>query len=233
MPQKKRTKKQKEAAKLCGENKLYRLEEAVEILKSLPKAKFDETVELSMNLNLDPKDPGQIVRGTAILPHGIGKKVRVIVFCKGEDIEHAKREGADYIGNDDFIKKIIDGWCDFDVAISTPEMMKDIARLGRVLGPRGMMPNPKTGTVTNEIAKTVKEIKAGKIEFKMDKQSGLHVGAGKLSFEKTALCENVKKLISAIFSSNGNLNKPQTVKSISLSTTMGPGLKLEISEFRK
>ena len=230
---KKLTKRQKEAAKHCEEKKVYKLEEAVDILKNLPKAKFDETVELSMNLNLNPKDPGQIVRGTAILPHGTGKNVRVVVFCKDDDSEKAKAVGADYAGSEELVKKVSDGWCDFDVAISTPEMMKEIARLGRVLGPRGMMPNPKTGTVTNDIAKTVKEVKAGKIEFKMDKQSGLHVGVGKLSFEKIALCENIKKLVNSILASNGNLSKSQAVKSICLSTTMGPGLKLEISEFRK
>ena len=226
-------KRKAQIQKLHDKTKRYKLDEAIAILKEAPKPKFDETVELTMNLTLNPKDPGQIVRGTATLPHGTGKSVRVIAFCKGDDEEKAKAQGAEFVGSEELVKKVAGGWCDFDVAIASREMMRDIAKLGKVLGPRGLMPNPKTGTVTDDIAKTVKEVKAGKIEFKMDKQSGIHVGVGKISFEKTALIENITKLINAIFSSNPNLNKPQTVKSASLSTTMGPGLKLDISEFRK
>ena len=227
------TKKRKSMQPLYEKEKLYKLSEACDILKKAPKAKFDETVELAMHLGLDPKDPQQAIRGTATLPHGTGKKVRVCVFCKPEDEQKAKDAGADFVGSDELLKKVTGGWCDFDVAVASTVMMREIAKLGRVLGPRGLMPNPKTGTVTDDIANTVKEVKAGKIEFKMDKQGGIHVGVGKVSFAKDALSENIKKLIKAIFSSNSNLNKPQMVKSITLATTMGLGLKLEISEFRK
>jgi len=227
------TKRQKKIEELVDKSKRYKLEEAVEILKNLPTLKFDSTVELAINLSLNPKDASQLVRGTAILPHGTGKNVRVLVFCKGEDEQKAKEAGADFAGSDELVKKVSSGWCDFDVAVATTAMMKEIAKLGRVLGPRGLMPNPKTGTVTDDVAKTIKEVKAGKIEFKMDKQAGIHVGVGKLSFDKNALSENIRKVINAIYSSNPNMNKPQAVKSIALSTTMGPGLKLDISEFRK
>jgi len=227
------TKKKKALDKLIDREKLYKLEEALEILTSAPKAKFDETVELSMNLNLDPKDPSQLVRGAASLPHGTGKNIRVLVFCKAGSEEKAKAAGADFVGSDELVKKVSGGWCDFDVAVASTEMMREIAKLGRVLGPRGLMPNPKTGTVTDDIEKTVKDVKAGKIEFKMDKQKGIHVGVGKVSFDKDKLKENIEKLIKAIFSSNSNLAKPQSVRSIALSTTMGSGIKLDISEFRK
>lgn len=227
------SKKQKNMAKLYDKSKRYTLDEAIDILKKAPKSKFDETVELSMRLKLDPKDQSQLVRGTASLPHGTGKNIRVLVFCKGADVLSAKKEGAEYVGSDDLIKKVSSGWCDFDVAVAHNSMMKEIARLGKVLGPRGLMPNPKTGTVTDDIGKTIKDVKAGKIEFKMDKQSGIHVGLGKISFAKDALSENIKKLLNAIFASNANLNKPQTVKSIILSTTMGPGVKLDVSKIKK
>ena len=227
------TKKKKALDKLIDMKKLYKLEEALEILTSAPRAKFDETVELSMNLNLDPKDPSQLVRGAARLPHGTGKKIRVLVFCKPENAEKAKAAGADFVGSDELIKKVSDGWCDFDVAVASSEMMREIAKLGRVLGPRGLMPNPKTGTVTDDVEKTIKDVKAGKIEFKMDKQRGIHVGVGKVSFDKEKLKENIAQLIKAILSSNSNFAKPHSVRTIALSTTMGPGIKLDITEFRK
>ncbi len=226
------SKKKKNIEKLYDKKKLYKLTEAVEALQGMPKAKFDETMEFSMNLNLDPKSAQAAVRGTAFLPHGTGKAIRVAVFCKAHDEEKAKEAGADFVGSEDLIKKVVGGWCDFDVAIATNEMMREIAKLGRVLGPRGMMPNPKTGTVTDEVTKTVKEVKAGKVEFKMDKQAGIHVGVGKISFAKEALCENARELIHAIFASNPTLNKPQTVKSATLAISMGPGLKLDIGDIR-
>ena len=227
------TKKKKIVSGSYDKAKTYKIDEALDILKNSLKAKFDETVELSMNLGLNPKDASQLVRGTAILPHGTGKNIRVAIFCKSQDEEKARKAGADFVGSDELIKKVQGGWCDFDVAIATTEMMKEIARLGKVLGPRGLMPNPKTGTVTDDIEKAVKDVKAGKIEFKMDKQAGIHVGVGKISFTKEALNENIKKLVGAVFSSNPNFNKPQSVKSATVSTTMGPGLKLDISELRK
>ncbi|MBN1353241.1 MAG: 50S ribosomal protein L1 [Candidatus Omnitrophica bacterium] len=227
------TKKRKEIDKLFAEGKVYRLEDAIEAIKNAPRAKFDETVELSINLSLDPKDPAQAIRGTALLPHGTGRNVRVLVLCRPEDEKKAKEAGADFAGSEELIKKISGGWCDFDVAIATSSMMKEIAKLGRVLGPRGLMPNPKTGTVTDDLPKTIKEVKKGKIEFKMDKQGGIHVGAGKVSFEKEALRDNIMQLIKSIISSNQNMNKPQSIKSMFLSTTMGAGLRLDISEFKK
>jgi len=229
----KMSKKKKNSEKSYDKTKLYKLDEAVAVLKEAPKAKFDETVEFAMNLNLDPKNAQQAVRGTALLPHGTGKNIRVAVFCKAESEQKAKDAGADFVGSDELIKKVAGGWCDFEVAVAAQDMMKDIAKLGRVLGPRGMMPNPKTGTVTDDVARTVKEVKAGKIEFKMDKQAGIHVGVGKISFAKEAICENIRELINAMFSSNPTLNKPQTVRSATLATSMGPGLKLDISGFRK
>jgi len=214
-------------------SRVYKIGEAVDVLKKLPKAKFDETFELSVNLSLNPKEASQLVRGTSTLPHGTGKNIRVAVFCRPEDEEKARAAGADFTGSEELVKKVSGGWCDFDVAIATTSMMREIARLGKVLGPRGLMPNPKTGTVTDNIVTTIKEVKAGKIEFKMDKQGGIHVGVGKASFENKALCENINKLIKSILSSNTHLNKPQAVKSVTLSTTMGPGLTLDISEFKK
>ncbi|OGW75237.1 MAG: 50S ribosomal protein L1 [Omnitrophica bacterium RBG_13_46_9] len=227
------SKKRKATTGLYDRNKTYLLEEALDILKKTPKAKFDETVELSINLSLNTKDTSQVIRGTAILPHGTGKNIRTLVFCKQEDEQKAKDAGADFAGSDELINKVAGGWCDFDVAIATTNIMREIAKLGRVLGPRGLMPNPKTGTVTDDIAKTIKDVKAGKMEFKMDKQGGIHAGVGKISFPKDALSENIKQLINAIFSSNPSLNKPQIVKSMVLATTMGPGLKLDPTEFRK
>jgi len=227
------SKKKKALEKLFEKNKPYKLEEAVTILKGMTKAKFDETVEISMDLALSPKDAQQPVRGTAALPHGTGKNIRVAVFCKSEDIQKAKDAGADFVGEKELIKKVSGGFCDFDVAIATTGVMREIAKLGRVLGPRGLMPNPKTGTVTDNIEKTVKEVRAGKIEFKMDRQGGIRVGVGKISFEKDALCENIRLLIKAVFSANPNLHKPQVLRSTTLATTMGPGLKLDILEFRK
>ena len=227
------SKRKKEIEKTYDKKARYKLREAIAVLKKMPKPKFDEAVELSLNLGLDSKNASEVVRGTATLPHGTGKNVRVLVFCKAEDVEKAKAAGADFAGFDDLVKKVSDGWCDFDVAIATSALMRDIARLGKVLGPRGLMPNPKTGTVTNDIEKTIKEVKAGKIEFKMDKQGGIHVGVGKVSFSDEALFENITKLIKAIYSSNPAMNKPHALKSIALSTTMGPGLKMDIGEFRK
>lgn len=227
------SKRQKLEITLLEKGRFYNLNEAIEILKKTPRAKFDETVELSMNLALNPKDQSQVVRGSSVLPHGTGRNVRVCVFCKAEDEEKAKKEGAEFAGADELVKKVQGGWCDFDVAIASTSMMREIARLGKVLGPRGLMPNPKTGTVTDDVAKTVREVKAGKIEFKMDKQGGIHVGVGKISFTSEFLIENTKKLLDAVFASNPNLNKPQIVKSVTLSTTMGPGLKLDILKFRK
>jgi len=231
---KKLTKRLKTVSALTDKNKIYSLKDAIAILKKAPKLKFDETVEVSAKLTVDPKQSQSAsIRGTVALPHGTGKKVIVAVFCKGEEERKAKEAGADFVGAEDLIAKVQGGWVDFDVAIATPEMMRDMAKLGKVLGPRGLMPNPKSGTVTMETAKTVKEVKAGKIEFKMDKQAGVHAPLGKISFTEDALYANATALIDAIMSSNSGGLKGQHVKNLYISTTMGPGIKLDLAEFSK
>ena len=197
------TKRIKTVQALFDKTKAYGLKESIAILKKTPKVKFDETIEVAVKLSVDPKDSQSAsIRGTVALPHGTGKKVRVVVLCKGEEERRAKEAGADFVGAEDLIAKIQAGWTDFDVAIATPDMMKDIARLGKVLGPRGLMPNPKSGTVTQDTAKTLKEVKAGKIEFKMDKQAGIHVPAGKLSFSDDAIYANASSIIDAIMNAD-------------------------------
>ena len=222
------TKRMKEFEKLVDKSKAYPLEEAVSILKKMPRAKFDEAVDLSFKLNADPKQADQMVRGTVSLPNGTGKNVRVLVLCKGEGATGAKEAGADYVGGDDLIQKISSGWIDFDVVVSAPDMMKYVGKLGKILGPRGLMPNPKTGTVTNDLKRAVKEAKAGKIEFKLDKQSNINSSIGRVSFEEKAICENAASVIKAINKSRPQGIKGRFIKHISISTTMGPGLKLEL-----
>lgn len=212
--------------------KAYGLKDAISILKKAPKTKFDETVEIAANLSIDPKQTSQSVRGTVALPHGTGKKVRIAVFAKGEEEKRAREAGADYVGAEDMIAKVQGGWCDFDVAVATPEMMRDMAKLGKILGPRGLMPNPKAGTVATDMAKAIRELKAGRIEFKMDKQGGVHVPVGKISFEESAIYENSRTLIDAIMEANPQGAKGQHVKSMYLSTTMGPGVKLNLTELK-
>ena len=231
---KKLTKRLKVLSALFDKTKIYSLKDAIAIVRKAPKLKFDETVEVSVKLNVNPKDSQSAsIRGTVALPNGTGKKVRVAVFCKGEEERSAKAAGADFVGAEDLIAKVQGGWVDFDVAIATPEMMKDMAKLGKVLGPRGLMPNPKSGTVTMDTAKTIKEVKAGKIEFKMDKQAGIHAPLGKLSFTDDALYANAVALIDAIMGSNTGGMRGHHVKNLFISTTMGPGVKLDITEFRK
>ncbi|MFA5085140.1 MAG: 50S ribosomal protein L1 [Candidatus Omnitrophota bacterium] len=230
---KKLTKRLKVIAGSFDKAKAYSLKEAIAIVKKTPKTKFDETLEISAKLTVDPKQAASSsIRGTVALPNGTGKKVRVIVFCKGEEEKKARDAGADFVGAEDLTAKINGGWLDFDVAIATPDMMKDLAKLGKVLGPRGLMPNPKSGTVTQDTAKAIKEVKAGKIEFKMDKQAGIHAPVGKMSFTEEALFSNAHVLIDAIMSSNPGGLKGHHVKSLYISSTMGPGIKLDIAEFR-
>jgi len=224
------TRRKKAINELVDASKEYELKEAISILKKGPKTKFDQTVEVSMKLALE--HTSNPIRGTVSLPHGTGKKARIAVFCKGEFEEQAKKAGAEHVGSDELIKKVSDGWCEFDVAVATPDMMKELARLGKILGPRGLMPNPKSGTVTTEIEKTVKELQAGKIEYRMDKQSGVKGPVGKLSFDDKKLEENATSFIKAVMGANPKLQKIQNIRSIAVSSTMGPGLRLDRTQFR-
>lgn len=222
---KKRSKRYREAVKLLGK-KEYSLEEAIVLIKKTASAKFDETVELSVRLGVDPRHADQVVRGTVALPHGLGKAVRVLVIAKGEKVDDALSAGADYAGYEEYLEKIQQGWLDFDVLVATPDAMKDLGKLGRVLGPRGLMPNPKSGTVTMEIGTTVKEIKAGKIDFRVDKTGIVHTGVGKASFEANKLKDNVKTLMQTIIRMKPAAAKGTYLKSISISNTMGPGIRI-------
>lgn len=228
----KKSKRYKEAAKLIEEGKHYTLDEAMDILEKYPRAKFDETVEVSFKLGVNPKKSDQLVRGTVALPQGTGKKMRVAVFCKGENEKIARQKGADFVGSDELIQKINSGWLDFDVAIATPDMMKEISKLGRILGPRGLMPNPKAGTVTADIGKAVDEVKKGKIEFRVDKQADIHVGVGKISFGSKRLCENIISLLKAIVEHKPSHAKGQYIRRVVVSTTMGPGIRLDLASLK-
>jgi large subunit ribosomal protein L1 len=219
------------AIKEVDSKRQYKIGEAVELLKKLPKTKFDETIELAFKLGVDPKQSDQMVRGTVALPHGSGKKVNVVVFAKGAAAEAAKEAGADFVGMEDLVKKCQEGWTDFDVAVATPEAMQEVRKLGKVLGPRGLMPNPKTGTVTEDTAKAVKEVKAGRVEFKMDKAANLHVSFGKLSFEGKAIVDNAKAVISAVVHSKPATSKGSFIESCTLSSTMSPGIRIDHHEF--
>lgn len=204
----------------------YALEQAVGLLKELPPVTFDQTVEVSASLNIDSKKTDQVVRGTVTLPHGTGKTRRVIVFCKGEKELQAREAGADTIGAAELIAKVQDGWMEFDVAIATPEMMREVSRLGKILGPRGLMPNPKAGTVTEDVAKAIKDVKAGKVEFKMDKLANIHFVIGKLSFTAQQLTENARVALEAIVRARPASVKGRMLRRLSLSSTMSPGIPL-------
>jgi len=208
--------------------KPYPLEEAVKFLCEFPRTKFDETVEFSFNLNVDPKHAEQLVRGTVVLPHGTGKKVRVVVFAQGDKVQEAKDEGADYIGFKDLVDKIKGGWFDFDVVIASPDTMSEVGKLGRVLGPKGLMPSPKSGTVTPKIGEAVKQVKAGRIEFRVDKTGNLHLVVGKRSFSRENLFENAKAGIEAVLRARPVAVKGQYIKSATISSSMSPGIKLDI-----
>jgi large subunit ribosomal protein L1 len=205
----------------------YPLDRAVVLLQDLPPAKFDESVELSISLNIDPKKTDQVVRGTVTLPHGTGKPRRVVVFCKGEDELRAKEAGADYVGAADLIERVNGGWLDFDVAVATPDLMREVSRLGKLLGPRGLMPNPRAGTVTDDVAKAVKELKGGKVEFKMDKLANIHFVIGKRSFTPQQLVENGQVALEAIVRARPASVKGRLIKRLTLSSTMSPGLPVK------
>ena len=223
-------KKSKNQAAIRGKvdrAKRYTLEEAIKTIKETSYCKFDETVEIVARLGVNPKHADQMVRGTCALPFGTGKKVRVLVFAAGEKEAEAKEAGADFVGSDDMVEKIQGGWVDFDVAVATPDMMKIIGRLGKILGSRGLMPNPKAGTVTMDISRTVKELKAGRIEYRVDKQANIAIGVGKLSFPDESIVENIKTFISALVKAKPASAKGTYIKGISISSTMGVGIKLD------
>lgn len=208
--------------------KTYTLAEAAELLKNSTSVKFDESVDLSMHLSVDPKKADQQVRGTVSLPNGTGKTIRLVVITQGDLVKEALDAGADFAGSTEYLDKIKGGWTDFDVVLASPDMMRELGKLGKVLGPRGLMPSPKAGTVTRDIAKAVKEIKAGKVEYKVDKAAVINNLVGKLSFSKEAIAENAKALIEAVFKAKPSSAKGQYVKSLFLSSTMGPGLKIDL-----
>lgn len=223
------SKRFKEIQTLFSPEKVYTLSEAVEVLKRCPPVKFDQSVDVSLKTGIDIKKSDQQVRGTVALPNGTGKTLRVLVFARGEKMKEAQNGGAEYVGNDELFEKVNGGWTDFDVVISTPDMMRDVGKLGKVLGPRGLMPTPKAGTVTNDIAKAIKEVKAGKVEFKNDKSGLINNMVGKLSFDTKSLVENVEALISAIAKAKPSTAKGIYLQSLYLSSTMGPGLRIDIN----
>ena len=219
-----------ENARKMVEARAYKLGEAAELLKKAHFAKFDETVELAINLGVDSKQSDQMVRGTVVLPHGLGKSKRVLVIAGGEKVREAQEAGADFVGGEDIVQKIVGGWTDYDAVISTPDMMKSAGRLGKVLGPRGLMPNPKTGTVTFDVARAVKEIKAGKVEFRLDKTGIIHSPIGKISFEAPKLAENALALLGAVAKAKPAAAKGKYIQRVTLTSTMGPGILIDHSE---
>lgn len=224
------SKRTREIAKLCEATKAYSISEAVAILKNCPPVKFDQTVDISLKIGVDPRRSDQHVRGTVSLPNGTGKKMVVIVFARGDKIKEALDAGADFAGNDELLEKVSGGWTAFDAVVTTPEMMREVGKLGKVLGPRGLMPTPKAGTVTTDVAKAVKEVKSGKIEFKLDRHGMINNGIGKVSFAAEKLVENIQAFLYAVQRAKPAAAKGQYLKSLVLSSTMGPGLKLDLRE---
>jgi large subunit ribosomal protein L1 len=222
----KRGKQYAAAVEKLDASKLYPLSEAVEALKAAAYAKFDESVEFVVRLNVDPKKADQQVRGTVVLPHGTGKTVRILVLTRGEKEKEAQEAGADYVGSDEYLGKIAEGWAEFDVAIATPDIMSEVGKLGKILGPRGLMPNPKSGTVTFDVAKAVKDAKAGKVEFRVDKSGNVHVAIGKVSFQPEQILENARVLLGELLRAKPAAAKGQYIKSMTMSSTMGPGIRI-------
>jgi len=219
-----------ENARKKVEARPYKLQEAAELIKKTHHTKFNETVELAINLGVDPKHSDQVVRGTVVLPHGLGKSVRVLVIASGDKVREATEAGADFVGGEDMVTKIAGGWTDYDAVIATPDMMKSAGKLGKVLGPRGLMPNPKTGTVTFDVTKAIKETKGGKVEFRVDKAGIVHCGIGKIDFDATKLAENAHAIINAVIKAKPAAAKGKYVKRITLTSTMGPGIPIDLAE---
>jgi len=215
------------AAAGISSSKLYQLNEAISLVQKIAYAKFDETVEISMKLGVDPRHADQMVRGTVVLPNGLGKNKRVAVIASGDKFKEAQDAGAEEVGGEDIVERIAGGWMDFDAVVATPDLMRSVGKLGKVLGPRGLMPNPKTGTVTFDVARAVKEIKAGKVEFRVDKTGVIHAPCGKVRFDENSLVENAKALISAVIRAKPASSKGKYVRSISISSTMGPGIRVD------
>jgi large subunit ribosomal protein L1 len=226
----KKSGKHVENARKKVEARPYKLAEATELIKKTHHTKFNETVELALNLGVDPKHSDQVVRGTVVLPHGLGKAVRVLVLAGGDKVREAQEAGADFVGGDEMVQKIMEGWTDYDAVIATPDMMKSAGRLGKVLGPRGLMPNPKTGTVTADVTKAIRETKAGKVEFRVDKAGIVHCPIGKIQFDATKLAENAHALIGAVLKAKPAAAKGKYVKKITLTSTMGPGILIDLAE---
>ncbi len=227
----KQGKKYQQAANLVDSTRAYEPQEAIELAKKASYARFDETVELHFRLTLDPRRADQQVRGVTLLPHGLGKRVRILVLTQGEGLRTAEEAGADHVGGDDMVKKIEEGWLDFDVTIATPDMMPKMGKLGRVLGPRGLMPNPKSGTVVSaeDLPRVIAEARKGRVEYKLDRTALIHVSIGKLSFDDQKLLENMTAVVEAVVKARPSGAKGQYIKSISLTTTMGPGIKLALN----
>jgi large subunit ribosomal protein L1 len=223
-----RSKRYKALEKTLDAHKVYSLKEAISVLKQMRLPKFDGSVDLHFNLNVDTKKSDQMVRGTVVLPHGTGKKVRLAVFCKGEHERLAREANADYVGANDLIEKVAAGFLDFDICIATPEMMKDLSRLGKILGPRGLMPSPKAGTVTNDLVKAIEDVRKGKVEFRVDKQAGIHLSVGKISFSGDKLYDNSSRVIEALNEAKPSSIKGKFIKSLSISSSMNPGLRIAI-----
>mgnify|MGYP000405643027 FL=1 len=231
---KKISKRLKKALEMLEAGKSYSIAEAAELLGKFPKAKFDESVEIAFKMTIDPRKTDQMIRGTVRLPHGSGKEVKVLVFAKeGEAANAAKEAGAEYVGFDEYIEKVTSGWTDFDVAVATPEAMAEVRKLGRVLGPRGLMPNPKTGTVTDDTAKAVKEVKAGRVEYKLDKGANIQVLAGKASFSSDQILENIKTIIDEVIKAKPSAAKGRYIDNCVLSSSMSPGIPLDLREVLK
>jgi large subunit ribosomal protein L1 len=225
-----RSKRYREMAEKVDVTKVYSIKEAVDILKQCPPVKFDQSVDIALKIGVDPRRSDQHVRGTVPLPNGTGKTIKILVFAKGDKVQEALNAGADFAGNEELLEKVTGGWTDFDAVVATPEMMRDVGKLGKVLGPRGLMPTPKAGTVTTDIAKAIAELKGGKIEFKLDRHGVIGNAVGKLSFAADKIVENIKAYLTAVLRAKPASAKGQYMKSLYLSSTMGPGMKIDLRE---